>query len=124
MACAERKLFVFFSFRYRYKHCYEEAMTSLDETVIRERGINRDDHIHGSLLVLNELFRISDVPWERYYEELMQKLDFNQDANSEVVLEYALLKIIHYVLNIFVSLLGRANFITTADKIAFRIEKS
>lgn len=59
-------------------------MAGLDETIVREKGFNRDDHIHGSLLVLNELFRISYVHWERYYEDLMQKLNFNQDAKSEV----------------------------------------
>ncbi|XP_065216693.1 serine/threonine-protein kinase mTOR isoform X2 [Planococcus citri] len=64
-----------------YKNCYEEACMGLDEMLIREKGINRDDYIHGSLLVLNELFRVSNVHWERYYEELMQKLEFNQSLS-------------------------------------------
>lgn len=68
----------------RYKHCYEEANIGLDDSIIREKGVNKEDHIHGSLLVLNELFRVSNVQWERYYEELMQKLEFNQNCNGEV----------------------------------------
>lgn len=71
-------------FLFRYKHCYEEACSGLDEMLIREKGINRDDYIHGSLLVLNELFRVSNVQWERYYEELMQKLEFNQNTSPGV----------------------------------------
>lgn len=36
--------------------------------------MNRDDRVHGSLLVLNELMRCSNAQWERLYEDLMQKL--------------------------------------------------
>lgn len=75
-----------FALRFRYKNCYEEAINGLDETLSREKGFNRDDHIHGSLLVLNELFRISNIHWERYFEELMQKLEFSQNSHGEVTL--------------------------------------
>ncbi len=74
--------------RFRYKHCYEEAIIGLDDALIREKGINKEDHIHGSLLVLNELFRVSNVQWERSYEELKQKLEFNQNPSSEVISKY------------------------------------
>lgn len=59
---------------YRYKQCYDESSNGFDDTFIREKGVNRDDRVHGSLLVLNELMRCSNAQWERLYEDLMQKL--------------------------------------------------
>lgn len=59
---------------YRYNQCYDEAKNGFDDTLIREKGVNRDDRVHGSLLVLNELMRCSNAQWERSYEDLMQRL--------------------------------------------------
>lgn len=59
---------------YRYKQCYDESSNGFNDTLSREKGVNRDDIIHGSLLVLNELMRCSNAQWERGYEDLMQKL--------------------------------------------------
>ncbi|KAL1122375.1 hypothetical protein AAG570_003780 [Ranatra chinensis] len=53
-----------------YKQCYEEAMSGFDEVFTKEKGVYRDDRIHGSLLVLNELFRCSNTEWERTYQTL------------------------------------------------------
>ncbi|XP_075220340.1 serine/threonine-protein kinase Tor [Lycorma delicatula] len=57
-----------------YKQCYDEAANGFEEVFTREKGVNRDDRIHGSLLVLNELMRCSNAQWERTYENLMQRL--------------------------------------------------
>jgi hypothetical protein len=57
-------------FLYRYKQCYEEAMNGFVEVYTREKGVYRDDRIHGSLLVLNELLRCSNTDWERTYHTL------------------------------------------------------
>ncbi|KAG8279049.1 hypothetical protein J6590_008067 [Homalodisca vitripennis] len=57
-----------------YKQCYDEASNGFDDTFTKEKGVNRDDRVHGSLLVLNELMRCSNAQWERSYEDLMQKL--------------------------------------------------
>ncbi|XP_054269929.1 serine/threonine-protein kinase mTOR-like [Macrosteles quadrilineatus] len=59
-----------------YKQCYDEAKNGFDDTLIREKGVNRDDRVHGSLLVLNELMRCSNAQWERSYEDLMQRLQY------------------------------------------------
>lgn len=58
-----------------YKQCYEESKSSFNDTQIREKGVTREDKIHGSLLVLNELLRISNNEWERTFNEL--NLDVN-----------------------------------------------
>lgn len=90
-------MFFFFS---RYKQCYDEAVFGLDETIIKEKNVNRDDYIHGSLLVLNELFRISNVQWERFYDELMDKLQYNQNQISDVLILIILLYSGLFIINL------------------------
>lgn len=58
-----------------YCLCFEEAMSGFDEVFTREKGVNREDRIHGSLLVLNELLRVSNANWERTYEDFMNRLE-------------------------------------------------
>ncbi|XP_033015388.1 serine/threonine-protein kinase mTOR isoform X1 [Lacerta agilis] len=53
-----------------YRQTYEEAEKGFDETVAKEKGMNRDDRIHGALLILNELVRISSMEGERLREEM------------------------------------------------------
>lgn len=45
-------------------------MSGFDEGNLREKGVNRDDRIHGSLLVLNELLRCSNAEWEHKFNEV------------------------------------------------------
>ncbi|XP_014254034.1 serine/threonine-protein kinase mTOR [Cimex lectularius] len=52
-----------------YKQCYEEAKMGFDEVYSREK-VNRDDKIHGSLLVLNELLRCSNTEWEHIFHNI------------------------------------------------------
>lgn len=68
-----------------YSECYEEAMTSFTDQPIREKGLTRDDHVHGALLILNELLRCSNSQWEKQYTALMQKLDADQDTSDEIM---------------------------------------
>lgn len=68
----------------RYKQCYEEVMNGLDDLMNKEKGIARDDKIHGSLLVLNELLRVSNVNWERQNDSLMQRLQWDQSQTNAV----------------------------------------
>lgn len=65
-----------------YIQCYEEAMSSFDEQA--GRCLSRDDHVHGGLLILNELLRCSNSAWEKKYTNLMQKLDVEQDISDEI----------------------------------------
>lgn len=67
-----------------YSECYEEAMTSFSDNTVRERGLSRDEHVHGALLILNELLRCSNAAWEKKYTMLMQKLDTEQDVSDEM----------------------------------------
>ncbi len=43
---------------------FEEAEKGFDETLAKEKGMNRDDRVHGALLILNELVRISSMEGE------------------------------------------------------------
>uniref|UniRef100_A0A1E1W8G7 TOG domain-containing protein n=1 Tax=Pectinophora gossypiella TaxID=13191 RepID=A0A1E1W8G7_PECGO len=67
-----------------YADCYEEAMISFSDQTAREKGLSRDDHVHGALLILNELLRCSNANWEKKYTMLMQKLDADQDVSDEM----------------------------------------
>lgn len=53
-----------------YKQCYEEAIVCFGEVPIKEKGVTKDDRIHGALIVLDELFRCANVVWERRYSSL------------------------------------------------------
>uniref|UniRef100_A0A8C5WSQ4 Serine/threonine-protein kinase TOR n=1 Tax=Laticauda laticaudata TaxID=8630 RepID=A0A8C5WSQ4_LATLA len=53
-----------------YRQTYEEAEKGFDESMAKEKGVNRDDRIHGALLILNELVRISSMEGERLREEM------------------------------------------------------
>uniref|UniRef100_A0A2H8U2W2 Serine/threonine-protein kinase TOR n=1 Tax=Melanaphis sacchari TaxID=742174 RepID=A0A2H8U2W2_9HEMI len=69
-----------------YKQCYEEVMNGIDDSINKEKGIVRDDKIHGSLLVLNELLRVSNINWERRNDSLMQRLQWDQSqTNAEIL---------------------------------------
>ncbi|XP_037075376.1 serine/threonine-protein kinase mTOR-like [Pollicipes pollicipes] len=51
-----------------YQQCFGELEHGfVDENL---RGLTRDDRVHGSLLVLNELLRCSNVDWEVEQQEL------------------------------------------------------
>ncbi|XP_066992513.2 serine/threonine-protein kinase mTOR isoform X2 [Anabrus simplex] len=65
-----------------YKQSYDEAVSGFDDIFTREKGVNRDDRVHGSLLVLNELLRCSNAEWERNYEDLMEKLQCLPNTQS------------------------------------------
>ncbi|XP_013778468.1 serine/threonine-protein kinase mTOR-like [Limulus polyphemus] len=64
-----------------YKQCYEEAEKGFEELSVREKGVNRDDRVHGSLLIINELLRCSNIEGERVRQDL-EKL-FQQQATHE-----------------------------------------
>ncbi|KAJ2945766.1 hypothetical protein O0L34_g608 [Tuta absoluta] len=62
-----------------YMQCFEEAMASFEDIPIKEKGITKEDRVHGGLLILNELFRCSNATWEIKYSTLMQSLDPQRD---------------------------------------------
>ncbi|CAA9998750.1 unnamed protein product [Nesidiocoris tenuis] len=67
-----------------YKQCYDEAKPSLNEVYSREKSINRDDRIHGSLLVFNELMRCSNAKWEHKKHNLDRKLLFTPQHHDSL----------------------------------------
>jgi FKBP12-rapamycin complex-associated protein len=69
-----------------YKQCYDEIVAGFEDLYSREKGFNKDDRIHGSLLVLNELLRCSNLQWERLYEDLMERLNCSTQANENDIL--------------------------------------
>lgn len=74
-------------------------MNGLDDSMNKEKGIVREDKIHGSLLVLNELLRVSNINWERKNDSLMQRLQWDQSQTSAVSKIY-----LKYFLAIFYSM--------------------
>ena len=68
----------------RYKECFDEVVKGFEDSAFRERGTNREDRVHGSLLVLNELFRVSNATWERKYVGLMEKLQSQPETKTDV----------------------------------------
>ncbi|XP_075136061.1 serine/threonine-protein kinase mTOR isoform X5 [Leptodactylus fuscus] len=53
-----------------YRQTYEEAERGFDEILSKDKGMNRDDRLHGALLIINELVRISSMEGERLREEM------------------------------------------------------
>lgn len=53
-----------------YRQCYDEAMKSFGEVPPKEKGVTRDDRVHGGLIVLNEILRCSNLTWEKKYMTL------------------------------------------------------
>jgi FKBP12-rapamycin complex-associated protein len=50
-----------------YKQCYDEAILCFGEVPLKEKGVTKDDRVHGALIVLNEILRCSNAVWERKY---------------------------------------------------------
>ncbi|XP_066601544.1 serine/threonine-protein kinase mTOR [Prorops nasuta] len=69
-----------------YKQCYDEIVSGFEEVYTKEKGVNRDDRIHGCLLVLNELLRCSNVQWEKNYEALAERLNCSTQHNDNDIL--------------------------------------
>ncbi|CAH1240669.1 MTOR [Branchiostoma lanceolatum] len=53
-----------------YRQTYEEAEKGFDDSAGKERGVNKDDRVHGSLLIVNELIRNSSMEGERLRQEM------------------------------------------------------
>ncbi|CAH2984222.1 unnamed protein product [Chilo suppressalis] len=62
-----------------YMQCYEEAMFCFEDIPLKEKGIIKEERVHGGLLILNELLRCSNACWEKKYTYLMQSLDTQKD---------------------------------------------
>lgn len=52
------------------QQCFDKAQEQPEESELKEKKMNRDDWVHGSLLVINELLRCSNVEGERLRQEI------------------------------------------------------
>ncbi|XP_027228160.1 serine/threonine-protein kinase mTOR isoform X1 [Penaeus vannamei] len=74
-----------------YKQCLTEVWAGFDDQANnKDRSLTRDDRIHGSLLVLNELLRCSNTEWERLVKQLRHLTHYQtpppkKDSMSSVV---------------------------------------
>ncbi|CAF5124388.1 unnamed protein product, partial [Rotaria sp. Silwood1] len=50
---------------------YTEAMKCLTVDSTKHKNTQREDRIHGGLLLLNELLRVSDVKFENICQDLI-----------------------------------------------------
>uniref|UniRef100_A0A182JMR8 Serine/threonine-protein kinase TOR n=1 Tax=Anopheles atroparvus TaxID=41427 RepID=A0A182JMR8_ANOAO len=53
-----------------HMNCYDQAFECLREASVREKNLNRDDRIHGSLIVFNEILRCTHAMWEKKFMQL------------------------------------------------------
>lgn len=54
-----------------YQQCFDQALLGFSEVVpLREKGVTKEDRVHGALIVLDELLRCSNIAWERRYASL------------------------------------------------------
>ncbi|KAH9523104.1 hypothetical protein Btru_065813 [Bulinus truncatus] len=70
-----------------YKQCFDEALKPFDEAVGREKKMTKDDWIHGSLLIINELLRCSNNDAERLrieVEEITSEQIIHEKSSKEV----------------------------------------
>lgn len=65
-----------------YKQCYDEAIICFGEVPSKEKGVTKDDRVHGALIVLNEILRCSNAVWERKYLSL-KRLHPEQPRNND-----------------------------------------
>ncbi|PIK33481.1 target of rapamycin [Apostichopus japonicus] len=72
-----------------YEQSYEEAMRGFEEPIEKQKGLNRDDKLHGALLIINELIRISCAEGEKMrlekeeiYQQQMQHEHSFRDVGS------------------------------------------
>ncbi|XP_071805479.1 serine/threonine-protein kinase mTOR-like isoform X2 [Asterias amurensis] len=71
-----------------YKQTYEEAEKGFEEVTSREKGLNRDDRVHGSLLIVNELIRNSSMEGERLRQE-MEEVSHQQSQHEHSFKEFS-----------------------------------
>ncbi|WAR26259.1 MTOR-like protein [Mya arenaria] len=71
-----------------YKQCFDEVDKQYDDAILREKKLSRDDWAHGSLLIINELLRCSNVEGERLRND-MEEITAQQYMHEKTVKEYS-----------------------------------
>ena len=70
----------------RYKQCLTEVWAGFEDQGhgSKERSLTREDRVHGSLLVLNELLRCSNNEWERLTQQLQHLTHYQAPPPKKV----------------------------------------
>ncbi|XP_060595349.1 serine/threonine-protein kinase mTOR-like [Ruditapes philippinarum] len=71
-----------------YKQCFDEVDKWYDDANGREKKLTKDDWAHGSLLIVNELLRCSNVEGERLRME-MEEITAQQYLHERTLKEYS-----------------------------------
>ncbi|KAH3893902.1 hypothetical protein DPMN_018054 [Dreissena polymorpha] len=69
-----------------YKQCFDEVDRHFDDTILRDKKMSKDDWAHGSLLIINELLRCSNVEGERLRND-MEEITTQQFQHEKIVKE-------------------------------------
>ena len=109
-----------------YKICYEAANKSfiLEQQGASniQKGMTRDDRIHGGLIILKELFRCSNAKWESRYNSLKQMLpevhqhSFHESGSSLQSVSNQLTSIVPRLKAPFIEKLGSTQVHMEADQ--------
>ena len=61
-----------------YRQCLKDTLSWLrqEDTLRMQDKYARDDRIHGSLLALNEILRVSNIEWERQVRSIHHILQY------------------------------------------------
>lgn len=81
-----------------WQQTFEEAEKGFDETLAKEKGMNRDDRVHGALLILNELVRISSMEGEVRAEFSVGTFSHQQTNHSSHLLHSCAEKVFSFCL--------------------------
>ncbi|XP_053376740.1 serine/threonine-protein kinase mTOR-like [Mercenaria mercenaria] len=71
-----------------YKQCFDEVDKMYDDTNGREKKLTKEDWAHGSLLIVNELLRCSNVEGERLRME-MEEITAQQYLHEKTLKEFS-----------------------------------
>jgi len=78
-----------------YRQCFDEAEKLFDDIQAREKRMSRDDWAHGSLLIINELLRCSNIEGERVRQE-MEEISQQQQQHERTYRDIHSLKGKHH----------------------------
>ena len=68
-----------------FQQCFDEAEKSFDEMTAREKKMGRDDWAHGSLLIINELLRCSNIEGEVCRYKFKKHFECSLQMNVQVI---------------------------------------
>lgn len=72
-----------------YSNCYSEALQCFGDVPLKDKGVTKDDRVHGALIAINEIFRVSNAKWEQKYNRLKSlQPERKKSANEEITTSF------------------------------------